>query len=52
MIIKIILALFIPPVAVLIDDGLGSKFWINLILSLIFFVPGVIHALLVIFKKI
>jgi uncharacterized membrane protein YqaE (UPF0057 family) len=45
------LALFLPPVAAFLKVGLGLHFWLNLILTLIFFVPGMIHALwLVVYK--
>lgn len=44
----IILAVLLPPVAVLLKKGLGKDFIINLILSLIFLVPGIIHAIWVI----
>jgi uncharacterized membrane protein YqaE (UPF0057 family) len=48
-IILIILAILIPPLAVyLYFDGLHDHFWINLILTIIFWLPGVIHALLVV----
>ncbi len=49
-IVQIILAIFLPPVAVAMDKGLSGTFWINLILTLIFFIPGVIHAFYVITK--
>lgn len=49
--IRIILAIFLPPVAVFLKVGLGLHFWINLLLTLIFFVPGMIHALWVLLKK-
>lgn len=42
-----ILAFFLPPVAVL-AAGKPGQATLNLILSLCFFIPGVIHALLVI----
>ncbi|MCC7407962.1 MAG: YqaE/Pmp3 family membrane protein [Phycisphaeraceae bacterium] len=44
-IVKIILALLLPPVAAFLQVGVTKHFWINLVLSLLFFVPGVIHAL-------
>ena len=44
-IILIILAIFLPPVAILLQKGLGKDFLINLILTLLFFLPGQIHAL-------
>ncbi|MCC7205276.1 MAG: YqaE/Pmp3 family membrane protein [Phycisphaeraceae bacterium] len=44
-IVKIILALLLPPVAAFLQVGLSLHFWINLLLTLLFFLPGVIHAL-------
>ena len=44
-IVKIILAIVLPPVAALMQVGLTSHFWINIVLSLLFVVPGIIHAL-------
>ncbi|WP_070971890.1 YqaE/Pmp3 family membrane protein [Vibrio sonorensis] len=49
--ILILLSIFIPPVAVFLDKGLGRDFIINLILTLIFFLPGMVHALYVTLKK-
>ena len=50
-ILRLIIAIFIPPLAVFLQVGLGTQFWINLILTLIFFVPGVIHAFYVILTR-
>jgi uncharacterized membrane protein YqaE (UPF0057 family) len=47
-ILLIILAILIPPLAVGLKEGIGSRFWISLLLTLLFFVPGVIYALLVV----
>ncbi|RUO44462.1 YqaE/Pmp3 family membrane protein [Aliidiomarina taiwanensis] len=44
----IIISIFLPPLAVLLKKGLGKDFLINLVLSLIFLVPGIIHALWVV----
>ena len=44
----LIIAFILPPVAVLFKVGLGGHFWLNLLLTLLGFVPGVIHAILVI----
>ncbi|MBP5857181.1 YqaE/Pmp3 family membrane protein [Marivibrio halodurans] len=43
--IRIILAIFLPPVAAFLTVGLGLQFWLNLLLTIFFFVPGMIHAL-------
>lgn len=45
----VILALLLPPLAVYLHEGaINGKFWLNLILTLLFFIPGVIHALIVV----
>ncbi len=49
--LKIILAVLLPPVGVLLHKGLGVTFLLNLLLTLLFFFPGMIHALYVIMKK-
>jgi uncharacterized membrane protein YqaE (UPF0057 family) len=48
-IILLILAIFIPPLAVYLKRGIGKDFWIDLILTLFFFVPGMLYALYVVF---
>ena len=50
-VLRIVLAIFLPPVAAFLTVGIGLHFWLNLILTLLFFVPGVIHALWLVVKK-
>ncbi len=50
-IIKIIFAIILPPVGVFLEVGLGKHFWINILLTLLGFIPGIIHALWVILAK-
>ena len=50
-ILRIIIAIFLPPVAAFLTVGIGLHFWLNLILTLCFFVPGMIHALRLVVKK-
>ena len=50
-VIAVILAFFLPPVGVAIKDGIGFSFFINCLLTLLGFLPGVIHALYVILEK-
>lgn len=48
-----ILAILLPPLAVYLKEGeVNSKFWISLILTLLFWIPGVVYALLVVFDAI
>lgn len=49
-IIKIILAIVLPPVAAFLQVGLGTHFWINILLTILGGVPGMIHALWLVLK--
>ena len=49
-IIMVILAIVLPPLAVGIDTGLSSSFFLNVLLTLLGWIPGVIHALFIIFS--
>ncbi|XGW26848.1 hypothetical protein V3C99_007433, partial [Haemonchus contortus] len=42
------LAIVAPPLAVLFDRGCRREFWLNCLLTLLFFIPGIIHAFIVI----
>ncbi len=43
-ILNIILAILLPPLAVFLTHGLGSKFLICLLLTFVGWLPGVIYA--------
>lgn len=47
-VIKIILAVILPPLGVFVEVGLTKHFWINLILVFFGFVPAIIHAVYII----
>ncbi|MHC4947881.1 MAG: YqaE/Pmp3 family membrane protein [Planctomycetota bacterium] len=44
-ILKIILAIFLPPVAAAWQVGISTHFWINIALTLLGGLPGMVHAL-------
>ncbi|TQV86532.1 YqaE/Pmp3 family membrane protein [Aliikangiella coralliicola] len=44
-VLLIILAILLPPVAVFLKKGAGKDLVINIILCILMFLPGVIHAL-------
>lgn len=50
-IIRVILAIILPPLGVLLQVGLGLHFWLNIILTLLGYFPGLIHAIWIIAKK-
>jgi uncharacterized membrane protein YqaE (UPF0057 family) len=49
--IKIIAAIILPPLGVFLEVGLGKHFWLNILLTILGFIPGIIHAVYVIAKK-
>jgi uncharacterized membrane protein YqaE (UPF0057 family) len=52
LVLCVILCFLIPPLAVYLYFGtIGTEFWISLVLSLLFFFPGVIYSLIVILMK-
>ncbi|WOT04501.1 YqaE/Pmp3 family membrane protein [Shewanella youngdeokensis] len=46
----VIIAILLPPVAVFLKSGVGKDLLINIILCLLFFIPGMLHALWVVTK--
>ena len=50
-IIHIIIAILLPPLGVFLQEGLGKHFWINIILTLLGYIPGIVHAIYIIIKR-
>jgi len=48
--IKFLLAILLPPVGVFVEVGLTAHFWLNILLTILGFIPGIIHALWVILR--
>jgi uncharacterized membrane protein YqaE (UPF0057 family) len=46
--LRIILAILLPPLGVFLQVGIGKHFWINIILTLLGYIPGIVHAVWVI----
>ncbi|MBJ7901250.1 MAG: YqaE/Pmp3 family membrane protein [Cyanobacteria bacterium RI_101] len=50
--VRIIIAIFLPPLGVFLQVGLGKDFWINLLLTIFgFYILGLAHAIWVIARK-
>ncbi|WP_231862263.1 YqaE/Pmp3 family membrane protein [Rufibacter sp. DG15C] len=48
-IIEVIFAILIPPLGVFLHEGeLNTRFWVSVLLTLLFVIPGIIYALLVV----
>lgn len=50
-IIRVIIAILLPPLGVALEEGLSKHFFINIILTLLGYVPGIIHALWIILRR-
>ncbi len=50
-VIRILLSVIIPPIGVFLEVGFGLHFWLNILLTLLGYVPGLIHAIWIIIKK-
>jgi uncharacterized membrane protein YqaE (UPF0057 family) len=49
-IIRVLIGLFIPPLGVFLTEGIGTTLVINILLTLLGWLPGSIHAVWVILK--
>jgi uncharacterized membrane protein YqaE (UPF0057 family) len=43
--LAVLAAIFLPPLGVFLDRGIGKMFWLGCLLTLIAFVPGMVFAL-------
>ncbi|HBN74903.1 YqaE/Pmp3 family membrane protein [Rubinisphaera italica] len=50
-VLKILISVVLPPVGVFLEVGLGKHFWINILLTLLGYFPGIIHAVYIISKR-
>ena len=48
--LRIVIAILLPPLGVFLQVGIGKHFWINVVLTILGYVPGIIHAIWVISK--
>ena len=46
----VIIAIILPPVAVFLNNGAGKDLIVNILLTIFFFLPGLIHALWLILR--
>lgn len=47
-VVLILLAVFLPPVAVFLKKGVGNDLIINIVLCLLFYIPGIAHGVWVV----
>lgn len=49
--VKILFSILLPPLGVFFQVGIGLQFWINIVLTLFGYLPGVVHAVWIIAKE-
>ncbi len=48
---RIVLSILIPPLGVFWQVGLTGQFWLNVILTLLGYIPGLAHAVYIILTR-
>ncbi|MEH6389319.1 MULTISPECIES: YqaE/Pmp3 family membrane protein [Pseudomonas] len=49
--VRLICAILLPPLGVFLQVGLGGAFWLNILLTLLGYIPGIIHAVWIIARR-
>ena len=50
-VVRILIAILLPPLGVFLQVGIGLQFWINILLTLLGYIPGIIHAVYIIVRR-
>ena len=49
--VRVLLAILLPPVGVFLTVGFGGQFWLNILLTLLGYIPGIVHAVWIIARR-
>ena len=49
--LRVLVAILLPPLGVFLQVGIGKHFWINFLLTILGYIPGIVHAVWIIAKK-
>jgi uncharacterized membrane protein YqaE (UPF0057 family) len=49
--LRVLLSVLLPPLGVFLQVGVGAQFWINILLTLLGYIPGIVHAVWIIAKR-
>lgn len=50
-ILRIIFAIILPPLGVFLQVGLTGQFFLNILLTILGYIPGIIHAVWIIARR-
>lgn len=48
--LRIVVAILLPPLGVFLQVGLRGAFWLNILLTILGYIPGIVHAVYIIAK--
>jgi uncharacterized membrane protein YqaE (UPF0057 family) len=49
--LRIVLTILLPPLGVFLSVGIGLHFWLNILLTLFGYLPGLIHGIWILTRK-
>lgn len=49
--VRIIIAVLLPPLGVFLQVGFSKHFWLNILLTILGYIPGIVHAVWVIARE-
>jgi uncharacterized membrane protein YqaE (UPF0057 family) len=49
--VALVLSIFFPPVGVFLKEGVSGQLFLNILLTLFGYVPGIVHALYIVLRK-
>lgn len=49
--LRIVIAIIFPPLGVFLQVGFGGAFWLNILLTLCGYIPGIVHAVWIIARR-
>lgn len=49
--LRILFAILLPPLGVFLQVGIGPQFWLNILLTLLGYIPGIVHAVWIIARR-
>ena len=49
--LRIIIAIILPPLGTFLEVGFSKHFWLNILLTLLGYIPGIVHAVYIIARR-
>jgi uncharacterized membrane protein YqaE (UPF0057 family) len=49
--LRIVVAILLPPLGVFLQVGFSGAFWLNIVLTLLGYIPGIVHAVWIIARR-